>query len=241
MKNKTKIILLSLIFFSIAGSAQSTFTVENWQKEDNSTPGELELKVIPFGIGNEISVGQINDSGAIQFDWPKISLDSIENSSVFMEATNRVLLRRSYCEDDQIIENTQDCLVVDTQYIYLFKEDRRIGVLYPVSQEEMINNELTNIYANIVLGSTITWFYSNGTCIFKANCSQRIEWEGKYDFMKESNYDIQLKEGWNMVEHSIIEKEQWKDDLGEGNTERKDSKKTVDKVPENIKWYVKIF
>lgn len=241
MKNKTKIILLSLIFFSIAGSAQSTFTVENWQKEDNSTPGELELKVIPFGIGNEISVGQINDSGAIQFDWPKISLDSIENSSVFMEATNRVLLRRSYCEDDQIIENTQDCLVVDTQYIYLFKEDRRIGVLYPVSQEEMISNELTNIYANIVLGSTITWFYSNGTCIFKANCSQRIEWEGKYDFMKESNYDIQLKEGWNMVEHSIIEKEQWKDDLGEGNTERKDSKKTVDKVPENIKWYVKIF
>lgn len=241
MKNKTKIILLSLIFFSIAGSAQSTFTVENWQKEDNSTPGELELKVIPFGIGNEISVGQINDSGAIQFDWPKISLDSIENSSVFMEATNRVLLRRSYCEDDQIIENTQDCLVVDTQYIYLFKEDRRIGVLYPVSQEEMISNELTNIYANIILGSTITWFYSNGTCIFKANCSQRIEWEGKYDFMKESNYDIQLKEGWNMVEHSIIEKEQWKDDLGEGNTERKDSKKTVDKVPENIKWYVKIF
>jgi len=230
------------ILFSISCIAQSGQTSNKSPKVENYTYGNLDLKVIPFGLGKEINVGRINEDGTIHLNWPKINLDTIESSTVFMSTTKNALLGgMSYCDDGQIDKNTQECLVVDTQNIYLFKNDQRVGVLFPASQVEMIDNESANVYENLVLGSTVSWFYSNGTCNFKANCSENTVWEGKYDFTNERNYNIQLKTGWNMVQFDMLEKEEWEDDVGSGNMERKGSKKTINKIPENINWYIKMF
>ena len=233
-------IALSILLLTSC-KAQSSQTSNQAPKVDNYTYGEHDLKVIPFGIGKEINVGKINEDGTIELNWPEIDLATIENRAVFMEDLKRVITRGSYCEDDQIEENNEDCLVVDTEYIHLFKNEKRVGILFPGSQKDLLENHPSSPYENLALGTSISWYYSSGTGIFKANCSENIVWEGKYDFNKERNYDIQLKEGWNMVQFDMFEKEEWKDEVGTGNMEKKGSKKTIDKIPENINWYVKMF
>jgi len=240
MIHKIKLIII-LSIFSITCFGQSNFVIDKSPQIKNYTYGELILKVIPFGIGKEINVGKIKEDGTIELNWPEIDLTTIENTAVFMEDLKRVVTRGSYCKGDQIAENTEDCLVVDTQYIYLFKNDKRMGILFPGSQKDLLENHPSSPYENLALGTSISWYYSSGAGVFKANCSQNEVWEGKYDFVKENSFDIQLKEGWNIVQHDILEKKEWKDEVGNGNMERKGQKKTVDRIPESINWHIKMF
>ena len=62
--------------------------------------GPLHLKVVPFGLGQKINVGKILVDGSIQFNWPLIDLNTIENSNIFMKPLKSVLLGMSYCEDE---------------------------------------------------------------------------------------------------------------------------------------------
>ncbi|VAW69229.1 hypothetical protein MNBD_GAMMA10-3359, partial [hydrothermal vent metagenome] len=36
-----------------------------------------------------------------------------------------------------------------------------------------------------------------------------LDSENNYNFKEVTNYDIQLKEGWNIVKHTLVEKEDW--------------------------------
>jgi hypothetical protein len=232
-------IALSIVF-SISCIAQSGQTTNQSPKVENYTFGAFDLKLNLFGVGKEIIVGKINENGSIEFNWPEFDSDTISENTRFMEAKD-VFAGMSYCEDDEIEENTGTCLVVNTGYIYLFKNDTIMGILFPATAKDILENKPANVYANLTLGSSISWFYSKETCLFKANCSDRIVWEGKYDFNRERNYDIQLKEGWNIVAYNLTEKEEWDDEFGLAHKEKKASLKTLNKIPENINWYIKMF
>lgn len=241
MTPKIKLFIILLFAFIISSFAQSNFNLKSNLKIENYSYGELVLKVVPFGLGKEINIGKILKDGTIQFNWPKIDLKTIESSSVFMQNIKSSLLGMSYCEDDQIEKNTKECQVVDTQYIYLYQNNKQVGVLFPATEKEIINNEPANIYSQLVKGSSLTWFYSDGTCNFKAECSEKMEWEGKYNFVAKKSYDIQLKKGWNLVEQELLEIEEFKDELGTGYMEKKVSKKSIGDIPKNIKWHIKVF
>jgi len=234
--------LVISILLLISCKSQSNLGTNSLPKVENYTYGELDLKVDLLGVGKEINVGKINENGTIEFNWPEIDQSAINESSKFMKVKDVILIgMSSYCRDDEIEENTENCLVVDTEYIYLYKGDRIMGILFPATHEDILKNEPANIYENLALGSSISWVYSKETCVFKANCIKRMEWEGKYNFIREKNYDIQLEKGWNMVQYDIIGKEEWNDEFGLASMEKKGSKKTVNKIPENMNWYIKMF
>lgn len=191
----------------------------NWNlylKIEDYTFGNLEMKVIPFGLGKEINVGKILEDGTIEFEWPEIELNSIESSSVFMESLKDALLGMNYCEEDQIEENSENCTVVNTQYIYLYKDKKQVGVLFPATDRSLLDNEPSNIYSKLSPESSLSWFYSDGGCVFKAKCIENMEWEGKCNFEKENTYAIHLKKkGWNIVQYSLTEIEEFKDENGQ--------------------------
>ena len=244
MKKSMKIqfiIIIALTSLSFPCKTQTSFAINSSARVENYMYGELDIKVVPFGLGKEIIVGKISSNGNILFNWPELDLSSIKNSAVFFQDIKSTLLGMSFCEDGQIEENTEDPKVVDTQFLYLYKNKKQVGVLFPATQIEMMDNEPANIYADLTLGSSLSWFYSNSTCNFKANCSEKRKWENKYDFTEERSYDIHLKEGWNIVQYTLVEKENWKDENGPGNMEKIVLKKTVDKIPDNIKWHIKTF
>lgn len=239
---KYSVISMTLsILFLISCKAQSGIATDAPPHIENYTYGELTLKVIPFGLGKEISVGRIKADGNIMFNWPTINTDSIENSDAFMVKIKSALLGMSYCRDDKIEENTEDCKVVDSEYIYLFKDNKRVGVLFPATDKAFMDNEPANIYSNLIQGSSLSWFYSNTDGNFKGNCSEELKWEGKYNFEEQKIIDVQLKKGWNMVEYTLAEIEEFEDENGKGNLQKKIIQKTVNKIPENIKWHIKTF
>ena len=216
----------------------------NWNlylKIEDYTFGNLEMKVIPFGLGKEINVGKILEYGTIEFEWPEIELNSIESSSVFMESLKDALLGMNYCEEDQIEENSENCTVVNTQYIYLYKDKKQVGVLFPATDRSLLDNEPSNIYSKLSPESSLSWFYSDGDCVFKAKCIEKMEWQGKYNFEKENTYTILLKKGWNIIQYSLTEIEEFKDENGTGKMEKKVDMETLDKIPKNIKWHTKTF
>ncbi len=241
MKALFTILFLFFIPLTNICLAQENFTIDPSAKIEDYNFGPLDLKVVPFGLGQEINVGKILADGSIQFNWPLIDLTSIENTNIFMEPLKSVLLGMSYCEDDQITEETENCKVVNTQFIYLYKNDKQLGVLYPASAKEVIDNEPANSYGKLVKGSSLSWFYSDSECNFKAQCSERLEWEGKYDFNKENIYRVHLKKGWNIVQYSLEEIENYKDENGEGKMEKKVLQESLENIPDHIQWYVKSF
>ena len=241
MKNKPIVLVIILIILSINCTAQSNFVLESSLKIEDYNYGTLEMKVIPFGLGKEIPVGNIKEDGTIQFVWPEIDLKSIESSAIFMEPIKTALLGMNYCEEDQIEENTENCKIVNTQFIYLYKAEKQIGVLFPATDRSLLENEPANIYSVLSPGSSLSWFLSSGECNFKAKCEEQMEWEGKYNFTKENIYDVQLKKGWNIVQYTLAEIEEFKDENGAGKMEKKVDVKTLDRIPENIKWHIKTF
>lgn len=241
MKALFTILFLFLIPLTNICLAQENFIIDPSVKIEDYNYGALDLKVVPFGLGKEINVGKILADGSIQFSWPMIDLNTIENANVFVQPLKTVLMGMSYCEDDQIVEETENSKVVNAEFIYLYKNDKQVGVLLSASQKEVVDNEPSNIYGKLVEGSSISWFYSDSDCVFKAECSEKFEWEGKYDFNKENAYRVHLKKGWNIVQYSLEEIENFKDENGEGRMEKKVLQESLENIPDHIQWYVKSF
>jgi len=232
--NITSILIGILFQFTVTlpALASPQLLVENYDK------GELELFVTPFGEGgNEIKIGKIDADGAIHFNWPDIDTSKIESIEFFMGAIERVS-GMTFCHDKQIELNDKTVKIVDTKTIYLYKYGRPVGTLFPATQKELENNEGFNRHSGLILGSTISWFYSNGSAGFKAKCMVNQESKNSYDFKEVTTYDIQLNPGWNIVEHELLAKEDWKNATGQGSLPKTISKMSVAKIPNTIKWYM---
>ncbi len=238
MKNKIILLLFILAIYTTNIKSQTTSST---LKIENYKYGELDLKVILIGLGKEISIGKLLADGTIQFNWPEITLDSIENASILLSSIKSTLVGMSYCEKDQIEEVSEDCKVINTEFIYLFKNNRQVGVLFPATERAFMDNEPANIYSNLILGSSISWFYSTGDCNFKGNCIEREEWMGKYDFDSQIIYDVHLKKGWNIVQYTLAEIEEFIDENGTGKRGKKVTKKSIDQIPDDIKWHIKTY
>ncbi|MCF6297740.1 MAG: hypothetical protein L3J08_07125 [Flavobacteriaceae bacterium] len=225
--NQTLLVLLLIINYTVLA-----------QQIENHTKGELEIKVTPFGLkGNEINVGKVLEDGTIHFNWPEINVNSYNGSEFFMSSIKKVVGMDS-CEEKQIDQNNDSIKIVNTESLFLYKYGQPVGLLYPATQKELENNAGSNRTTSLVLGSMISWFYSNGDVTFKAKCTVNQEWENSYNFKKVTNYELNFKKGWNIVQHTLLEKEDWKSDTDQGSLPKTISKKTMMTIPSNINWYL---
>jgi len=244
MKTKLKIsiaIIISLMILSCKSQQNST-TKSVVPKIENYTKSELEIKVVPFGYGSEITVGKVLKDGTIHFiKWPD-NIDANDYENGFEMQTNiKFTVGMNVCNEKQIIEenNIDNAKVIEVRNLWVYKYGQQVGSLFPATQKEMQDNGGSNRESGLVLGSTFFWIYSEGNSNFKAKCTTDQEWENSYDIKKITTYDIQLKKGWNIVQHTLLEKEDWINDTDKGSLPKTISVKTIASIPSNINWYLK--
>jgi len=234
MKTKIYILFLFILIHSQPCKAQQT---ENaLPKIENYTKGELEIKVVPFGLENPITVGKVMADGSIHFNWNS-DISTVNDPQFYMSSIKNAV-GMTFCNDKAIEQNNQEAKAVDTKGLFLYKYGQQVGALYPATQKTIQDNLSLNRSTRLVLGSTVSWFYSDSDVQFKATCSVNNKRENVYDFKEITSYDIQFKEGWNMVLQTLVEKEDWKNETEKGSLPKTITKTSIAKIPNTINWYL---
>ena len=240
MKNITSKFALTIGgLTTFIGSAFAGQAILAMPKIENYDKGELTIMVAPFGLdGNEINVGKVSTDGDIHFEWPELNLKTIDSSEFFMGSVARAA-GMSFCSDKTQEQSNEAALAVDTKSIFLYKDGQQVGAVYPATAQEMQDNASLNRYTSLVLGSELSWYYSTADTVFKATCTVNNESEGYYNFAEVSSYNLDLKAGWNLVQNTLTEKEDWGNGDEQGSLPKTISKSTVSEIPASIKWYLK--
>lgn len=240
---KKHLLLLVLSFFVLQTSkAQNNIDTANPSipKIENFTKGKLDIKVAPFGLdGIKITVGQILKDGSINFNWQNIDLNSIEDYEFYLSSIKNAV-GMTFCNEKEIEESSNKTKAVEVE-LSLYKKNKYVGILYPATQKELLDNASINRHTSLVLGSYLSWYYSDGDANFKATCKVNLDSENKYNFKEVTNYDILLKEGWNIVKHTLVEKKDWKNESNQGSLPKLITKTSINTIPNNINWYLKYF
>lgn len=239
MKNMWKLVLF--IFLSQGCIAQQNKGHNELLKVENYTEGELTIKVTPFGIGsNEITVGTVSTEGIIDFNWPEIDIATIKEAEFYMSRIDRAM-GMTFCNDKQIDDFDNTSKVARVEKLSLYENGKYIGALYPATQKEMTDNVSLNRQNGLVLGSSLSWYYSASDTNFKAKCTVYLEAENIYDFMEVTTYDMELKKGWNTIKYTLTEREDWKDDVQQGSLPKTMAKTSITTIPSDINWFIKYF
>jgi len=234
MNTKIYILFLLTILSLQPSKAQQTQVI--LPKIENYTKGELEIKTVPFGLENPITVGKITADGSIHFNWNS-DISSIKDPQFYMSSIKNAV-GMTFCNDKVIEQNNQEAKVVDTKGLFLYKYGQQVGALYPATQKEIEDNKGINRSTSLVLGSTVSWYYSDSDVQFKATCTVNNKRENVYDFKEITSYDIQFTKGWNMVLQTLVEKEDWKNETEKGSLPKTITKTSVAKIPNTINWYL---
>ncbi len=234
MKTKTYVLFLFIFIYFQPCKAQQTQTelpiIENYTK------GELELKVTPFGLENPISVGKVTADGTIHFNWNS-DISSIKDPQFFMSSIKNTV-GMTFCNDKEIEQSNEEAKASNTKELLLYKYGQPVGALYPATQKEIEDNTGENRYKSLVLGSTISWAYSDSDVVFKAKCTVNMERENVYDFKEVTSYTIHFKKGWNIILNTLLEKEDWKNGEELGSLPKTMTKTSITKIPTTINWYL---
>ncbi|MCF6351900.1 MAG: hypothetical protein L3J06_02715 [Cyclobacteriaceae bacterium] len=235
MKTKNTVHLIILLIFCLSCKAlQNNFTSNlSIPRIDNYTKGELEIKVTPFGLdGEKITVGQIQRDGRINFNWQNIDLNSIEDYEFYLSSIKNAI-GMTFCNEKEIEESINKTKAVEVE-LSLYKKNKYVGIPYPATQKEVLDNASINRHTSLVLGSYLSWYYSDGDANFKATCKVNLDSENNYNFKEVTNYNILLKEGWNIVKHTLVEKEDWKNESNQGSLPKLITKTSITTIPNNI-------
>jgi len=171
MKIKNTVSLIILLIFCLSCKAQQKQNTTNYKtlKIENYTKGNLEIKVFPFGLdGTSITIGQVLKDGSIIFNWSEIDLSTIKGSEFYMSSIKRVV-GMNFCNEKAIEESNKTSEVIEVE-LSLYKKGQYIGFLYPETKKEMQDNESLNRHTSLVLGSSLSWYYSDSDANFKAIC-----------------------------------------------------------------------
>lgn len=226
--------LLILLHFQFCKAQQPNVDLP---KIENYTKDKLIIKVTPFGLDNPITVGSITVDGTIHFNWNS-DISSIKDPQFFMSSIKNAV-GMTFCNNKELEQSNEEAKAIDSGALFLYKNGQQVGALFPATHKEMEGNTGENRRTSLVLGSTISWFYSDSDALFKAKYTINNKRENVYDFKEVTDYTIHFKKGWNMVLTSLDEKEDWKDETGKGSLPKTITKTSIERIPSTINWYVK--
>ncbi len=234
---KIKKWVLFLFVFTLFQSAKAQKMQSTSPKIENYTKGELEIKIAPFGLENPISVGKVTADGTIHFDFPEIDLNATEETPFFSMQKMGRAVGMFVCHDKEVEQNTETVEAIEIKDVFLYKYGQQVGALLRATQKEMLDDDF-------VIGSTISWFYSNGEGEFKANCTTYEDDETAKDGLdrntirNKTSYNISFKKGWNIVSHSLLEKKDITTDTGQYSKRLIEQKESVANIPATMNWYL---
>lgn len=234
MKFKSSLFFLLILILIQPCIAQKT--PSTLPKIEDYSKGELEINVLPFGLENPIQVGTISADGTIHFNWDN-DITSIKDSEFFMSAIKNAV-GMTFCNDKELEQNNEEAKSVHTNGLFLYKNRKQVGAILPATQKEIEDNKGSNRSSSLVLGSSISWIYADSDVIFNGKCSVNFAQENFYNFKEVTTYTIDFKKGWNMVLHTLVEKEDWKNGEEIGSLPKTMTKASITEIPNTIHWYL---
>ena len=202
---------------------------------ENYAKGELDIVVLPFGMENPIYVGKILADGSISFNWDT-KIDNIKAKEFFMSSVENAL-SISLCNSKEPAQIKNQPKLATVSGLVLYKNGRLVGSLFPATKDKIRDNGGSNRRTSLVLGSFISYYYSDGDIQFKTECTQNLKYGDLYDFLEVTSYNVHFKEGWNMVLNTLSEKEDWNYEESSGSLPKTLSKISITQIPENIEWF----
>ncbi|MGB5666493.1 MAG: hypothetical protein WBM53_06580 [Maribacter sp.] len=201
--------------------------------------GEADIVMITTGRINAIkhNLGTISSEGVFDIQLPA----KVETGNTIKE--NR-FLGCGYFGGKGTINYSNSNVGVVRAFIQIEKNNKPIGRLFMASAIELIDkwNPLQHAYHDIP-GYRLEWYYANGETSAIGRCIKENRYgEGK-DFDLTKVYDLQLKQGWNLVK-TTYNGERILVDWGEGEHNKhsyyKEEKFTaVSSLTEDSRWVFK--
>lgn len=176
---------------------------QNHSKIENYPFGSLDVDVmvLPFGMEHPIKIGQMSKSGDIKFDIPKeLPKLSKEMEDNFMNDVAYTLF--DVCDTNMVAGN-ENIKSVETGALSLWTTDKRyVGVIFTVSDAELLPWIEDPGYNEPILGSYFELIYVASSFKYKGECTQtRMLDDGDAEIR--FSYDIDLKPGFNFIEYKI--------------------------------------
>lgn len=234
MKTKMYVVFLGIVMLFQFGNAQEA--VGNAPKIENYTKGKLEIKIASFGLDNPIQVGEITPDGSILFKWD-YDIAAIKDSEFYMSSIKNSL-GMNFCNDKEIVQSNEEAKALRSKDLFLYKDGQQVGVLFAGTQKGIENNNGSNRRTGLILGSTISWVYTDSDVLYTGTCSVNFEQENLYNFKEVTRYDLNFKKGWNMVLNTLVEKEDWKNGAEIGSLPKSITKTSISNIPETMSWYL---
>ncbi len=174
-------------------------------KVENYPFGSLDVivMVMPFGMDNAIKIGTMSKSGDISFDFPS-ELNNISKDNQDSESSKLWYTLFSQCDNGlEMVAEKDNIFSFDTGTLSLWtNDDRYVGVIFTVSDENLLPWIEDPGYMEPVMGSYFELVYVAKPFQFKGECkATRMLEEGNAEITY--NYNLNLKAGFNFIEYKI--------------------------------------
>lgn len=196
---KKNILLIISLLVLCLGYSQAKPKLENYPFGSL----EVNLMVMPFGMDNAIKIGTISKSGEINFDFPS-ELKNISKDNQESESSKLWYTLFSQCDNGaEIIAEKDNIFSFDTGAISLWtNDDRYVGVIFPLSNEDLLPWVEDPAYMEPVLGSYFELIYVAKPFQYQGNCtSTRMLDNGDAQIVY--NYTLNFSAGFNFIEYKI--------------------------------------
>jgi len=195
---KTQIIFIIGILMCSLGQAQTKPKVENYPLKNT------DLVLFCFGIQQAITIGNISDSGELNFNFPK-NINFISDEAKANSWSDAAFTLFSKCNNSyDILSEEENSKAVSGGYISLStKENSYAGLLFMATDENMVPWIEESYSNNAVIGSYFELVYMESDFNYQGDCSSTATYTETATIETLYVYDLQLKAGFNFIEYKI--------------------------------------
>ena len=235
------IILIVCLLFGINVQSQNLIEarLDNWEH------GEADLGVIDFITGEAQKFGSIDEDGNIQI---KLEANFLQKMKDQMEkeqekapkgwkaALKNVSGTFACFSDDLTYSNGKANLSSLPKYLVVYRDKKEVlGGIIAASNKPIADYFFSYGDLNCETGKYLEWTYLDEPAAVEGTCSittfTQIQDES---FEETTDYSLDLKEGWNLIEYQITEVFEGAD----GKVQPKTTKvQRIENIPSDINWY----
>ncbi len=212
-KMKTIIIVVLTIILCQSCKTQQLQTKTSLPKVENQLKGELDYTKGGFELvqwqnnGDEITLGRIDEKGAIHFNLPEYDIKALSKDQIktshFESQFN--MLKCKDKGDFDMLEQPLFKTPYDDVHSQLYPPMyvKKYGVFIAYVSIVSDKNMLIEKNHNKIIGNKYYWMYIDRALDYEDTCIQ--ESHENTDLEIERSVDIQFKKGWNFIKSNLVE------------------------------------
>ena len=242
IKSKQIVLVIFIAFAALSSTAQELITAS--PKIENQLEGELDYTKGGLGFilrqqNGEHIRGEIDTKGVVHFSMPAFDIRALYDSINLQHYKFQSLFEMQDCEGKDIFDKTPYDDVYSQRYepIRIEKYGITVGVLNPISHENMLNNKNFSD-ENLALGSKYHWFYIDRAMEYKEEC-KKTSASGFYNIEVEVGADMKFKKGWNFIKEELVEIQDYRKDDFRTKIPKKIHFTSISPKAKEVKWFIK--